>query len=520
MLVNEFLEESARRFPQKEALICSEGRFTYGELEKLAREFSQGLLKEGISKQDRVVIHLENSVETVVSIFGTLKAGGIFVVINAQVKPQKLEYILNDSGARILVTDAIRHRAAGKILENCPAVKTVVVTGVDRIAKPAKDGGMPRAVPFCDFLHDSIPGETRPGTIDLDLAAIIYTSGSTGFPKGVMSTHLNVVTASKSIIQYLQNRSDDIILNALPLSFDYGLYQILMAFRFGGTVILEKAFIYPHHILNTLVTEKVTGFPIVPTIAAILLKLKGLEKYDFSALRYITNTAQALPEAVVRGMLQAFPGIRIYSMYGLTECKRVSYLPPEKLAVKPSSVGQAMPNVEVFLVDEKDRRLQEPGMVGELVVRGANVMAGYWNKSEETARVFRQHAAYNERRLYTGDLFRMDNEGDLYFIGRKDDIIKTAGERVSPREIENVLYEMEGVTQAAVIAVDDEILGSAIKAYLTVHRPLTEKEVLLFCSKRLEKFMIPKYVEFLKELPKSPHGKIDKKKLKKTEQVV
>jgi acyl-coenzyme A synthetase/AMP-(fatty) acid ligase len=254
----------------------------------------------------------------------------------------------------------------------------------------------------------------------------------------------------------------------------------------------------------------------VPTIAAILLKLKNLDKCDFSSLRYITNTAQALPPAYIYQMRRIFPKVKIFSMYGLTECKRVSYLPPEEIDRRPASVGKAMPNTEVYIVDEQCNRITEPGKAGELVVRGANVMRGYWNLAEETEKYFRAGPIPGERVLSTGDLFRMDDEGFLYFISRKDDIIKVSGERVSPKEIENVLCEIEGVNEAAVIGVADEILGQAIKAFISLRKgyKLTADDIVRHCSKHLESYMVPKYIEIWDELPKSSHGKIAKKELR------
>jgi acyl-CoA synthetase (AMP-forming)/AMP-acid ligase II len=352
------------------------------------------------------------------------------------------------------------------------------------------------------------------GCIDLDLAAIIYTSGSTGEPKGVMSPHAAMVAAARSIASYIGNVESDILLVVLPLSFDYGLYQVLMTYLFGGTVVLEKSFLFPVKVLEKAEQERVTGFPLVPTMAALLLQMENLARFDLSALRYISNTAAALPVAYIRRLQALFPHVRIFSMYGLTECKRVSYLPPEELERRPDSVGIPIPNEEVFVVDEQGRELP-PGEVGELVIRGSNVMAGYWNAPEETARRYRPGRRRGETLLYSGDLFRRDAEGFLYFVARKDDMIKTKGERVSPKEIENALCELEGVAEAAVIGVPDDIFGQAIKAFIVKNNrgEVTEQAVLKHCAKTLEPFMVPKYVAFMEAFPKNASGKVDKKQL-------
>jgi acyl-CoA synthetase (AMP-forming)/AMP-acid ligase II len=351
--------------------------------------------------------------------------------------------------------------------------------------------------------------------IDLDLASLIYTSGTTGNPKGVMLTHLNMVSAATSIIKYLENRTSDIILNTLPLSFDYGLYQILMAFKFGGTVILEKSFIFPYEIINSVIKNNVTGWPMVPTIVAILLTLKNLSKYDFPNLRYITSTGQALPPNHIKRLQEIFPKVQIFSMYGLTECKRVAFLPPEELVRIPSSVGKAIPNTETFIIDEKGKEITEPGRVGELVVRGSTVMKGYWGLPEETAKRLHQGKYPGENFLYTGDLFQKDEGGYLYFVGRKDDMFKSSGELVSPKEIENVLYKIEDVLEAAIIGTEDEILGMAIKAFVVLKQEsaMTREDIIQFCTTHLESFMVPKYIVFQESLPRTSSGKIQKSSL-------
>ena len=372
------------------------------------------------------------------------------------------------------------------------------------------------AGPVVPFETVPTDGSWRPsGCIDLDLAALIYTSGSTGTAKGVMLTHLNIVSAATSITHYLENTENDVILNVLPLSFDYGLYQLLMAFKLGATLVLERSFTYPGAVLERIGEEGVTGFPIVPTIAALLLQL-DLSQFDLGSLRYVTNTAAALPVSHIERLRKLLPAAKLYSMYGLTECKRVSYLPPEQLDIRPDSIGRGMPNEEVYLVDDDGHRVSSG--VGELVVRGSNVMAGYWEMPEETARALRPGPFPGERVLYSGDLFRIDDEGYLYFVGRKDDIIKTRGEKVSPREVENALCGCEGIAEAAVVGVPDEILGHAVKAVVTLAAGsrLTERDIMRYCADHLEDFMVPRIIEIRPLLPKTGSGKIDKLELKTT----
>lgn len=320
-----------------------------------------------------------------------------------------------------------------------------------------------------------------------------------------------MVFVSGSIINYLENNENDIILNVLPLSFGYGLYQLLTVFRSGATLILENSFAFPAMILQLIQQERATGMPGVPTFYAMLLQF-DFSKVDFSSLRYITNAASGLPPSHLLELQRRLPDTKIYAMYGLTEVVRALYLPPEYIQQKPDSVGIAISGTEVWV--ERDGIRMGPGEVGELVVRGRHVMRGYWQAPELTAVRFRSGAVPGERLCYTGDLFKTDQDGFFYFVSRQDDIIKSRGEKVAPREVETVLHHLDGVVEAVVIGVPDAILGQAIKALIVKdEKPLTEREVLAHCRGHLEDFMVPKYVEFVTSLPKSPSGKVLKGEL-------
>jgi len=508
MLVGDFLKNNAQLFPKKTAIIFGRRKLTYEEMDVSANRLANALISYGIKRDDRVGVFLDNSVEAVVAIFAILKANATFVVINPTTKFQKLGYILNNCRMSGLIADWDKFDVVSPIPETAPSLKFVIFSGKK---KDSAEIDPNRFLDYEELLKSSVPKPPPLKCIDQDLATIIYTSGTTGVPKGVMMTHLNVISACTSITTYLENTSSDIILDVLPLSFDYGLYQVLMAFKVGGTIVLEKTFLYPFEIIKTIIREKVTGFPGVPTIFALLLQLDHLKDYDFTHLRYITNTAAALPVSHVKKLREVFPHTKIYLMYGLTECKRVSYLPPDEVDRRPDSVGRGMPNEEVYIENEQGERVK-PGEMGELVVRGSNVMRGYWELPEETDKLLKPGKYPGEKVLYTGDLFRMDEEGYLYFVARKDDIIKTRGEKVSPKEIENVLYRLNEVLEAAVMGVPDPILGEAIKAVVVLQKGanITEEQVRRFCAQNLEDFMIPKLVEFQEFLPKTETGKIKK----------
>jgi long-chain acyl-CoA synthetase len=361
--------------------------------------------------------------------------------------------------------------------------------------------------------HRRANGPPAKRRIDIDLAALVYTSGSTGKPKGVMLTHRNMLAAATSVMTFLESRADDVVYNALPLSFDYGLYQALMAAAVGATLVLDRSFTGPKT-LSTLARYGVTGFPLIPTMLAALLRV-DLRAFDLSRLRYLTNTGAALPAEHIKRLRTTLPDVKIYSMYGLPECKRVSYLPPDQIDARPDSVGRGMPNEEVYVVDADGERVP-PGVVGELVVRGANVMRGYWEAPEETAKRLKPGPLPGEQVLHTGDLFHADEEGYLYFVGRREDMIESRGEKVSPREVENVLCNMPEIGEAAVVGVFDPILGQRIKAFVVASpgESVIVPRVVRHCQARLEDYMVPQEIEVCEALPKCITGKVDKRALR------
>jgi long-chain acyl-CoA synthetase len=516
-LVHEWLIHTAQQVPDKPAIICAERTMTYRQLDTDSDRLADALLEQGLSPQDRVVIFLDNSIETVVSLYGVIKAGGVFVILNTSIKSDKLAYTLDNADAAVLISHTSKGRTVLDAFGKMPRIpKTIWVHPGKALPEPITNAAS--GLHWDVMMQNPSFGRARPRLTDQDMAALIYTSGSTGQPKGVIEPHGKIVSVSKSIIQYLENKPDEIVLNVLSLSFGYGLYQILMSVMVGGTVVLERSFVYLHDVLRKIAQHKATAFPLVPTIAAMLLNMNELSSYDFSSLRYITSAGAALPPEHTRRMRQLWPHIKIIPMHGLTECVRTCYLPPDKIDVHPDSVGVAIPGCQLSIVDEHGNEVAAH-QVGEMVVSGENVMRGYWKDPQLTAQVFRAGKTPGQVCLFTGDLFRRDEQGYLYFVARKDDMIKTRGERVSPKEIENTLLRQEGIAEAVVIGIFDSILGQVPKAFLVKKNgsTLTENDVLLFASQNLENFMVPKIVQFLSELPKTPNGKIDKSILKQQE---
>ncbi len=505
MRVEHFVINSARAHGAKIALVSGGKRLAYAELDALSSRLAAALAANGVKRGDRVLVFMDNCWEAAVSIFAILKAGATFSPINASTKADKLAYIIDDCEAAAILTQA-RLMPVVTQARATSAGRPLFVASTQAVADQTPEG----AVAFEDCLKAE-PNPVAHGGIDIDLAMLIYTSGSTGRPKGVMMTHRNIDAAAESITTYLQNTPDDIILNVLPLAFDYGLYQLLMAMRLGATLVLEKSFAFPQAIFERIRTEKVTGFPLVPPMAALILQMRDLEPGFLPSLRYISNTAAALPPVHIARLRELLPGVRIYSMYGLTECKRCTYLPPEELDRRPGSVGIAIPNTEALVVDDDGNRVP-PGVAGELVIRGPHVMQGYWRNDAATTQMLRPGPNPWEKRLHTGDLFQTDADGFLYFVGRKDDIIKTRGEKVAPKEVETVLHAHPGIAEAVVMGVADPVLGHAIAALVVrSDESLSERDIIRHCAAHLEDFMVPKIVEFRSELPKTDTGKVSRR---------
>lgn len=472
--VEEILERRAERHPESTAIVCAATRYSYGEVNARATRVAETLLHGGLRPGDRVAIRLENSVDAVVSLFAVLKARGVFFIVNPQTPTEYVERLLADSGA------------------------------VASIARDAS--GSPQVTWQSSHDNDRAAADT-------DLAALVYTSGSTGEPKGVMLTHGNLVAAATSITQYLENTEDDVILSVLPLGFTYGLGQVTTAFLVGATLVLERSFTYPRAIIDTMLREHVTGVALVPTMATLLLQ-QNVKALPFPRLRYITNAAAALPVAKMQQLRDAFPGVSVYSMYGQTECQRVSYLPPSMIDTHPGSVGVPIPGTDAYVVDEAGARV-DAGVVGELVVRGPHVMKGYWNQPAETAQALRP-GPDGETLLFTGDLFQADADGLLYFVERKDGMIKTRGEKVAPHLVEETIAMLDGVAEVAVYGMPDDVTGEAIVA-VVVPNPgavLTSDDVRRHCLEHLAAYMVPKVVDIRESVPTTATGKISRRALR------
>ena len=509
-LLGEALIRTAEKFPDKTAIISKGEEYSYGQMRDAALKLAAHLMQAGVKRGDRVAVYMNNSWQSAVSVYGITLTGAVFLMINPQTKTDKLQYILKDSGSRVLITESRLRNLFVPALDGTDVFE-VILSGPE--FKFEKENVTVAA--FDEVLSGDTAEVPEMKIIPNDLASLIYTSGSTGFPKGVMMTHQSMVFASWSLIEYLRLDEDERIMLVIPLAFDYGLYQLLMSVTIGGTLIIEQSFAFPSAVYKDIEKYKPTVFPAVPTIFAMMIAMHRKSGLNFPGIKKITNTAAALSAEIIPELKKVFPEALIFKMYGLTECKRVCYLEPELVDEKPASVGKAIPGTEVFLLSPEGNPVSS-GEPGILHVRGPHVMLGYWNNEELSREMLRPGKLPYERVLCTNDWFRMDEDGFLYFLSRNDDIIKTRGEKVSPAEVENAIYKKEGVKEVAVVGIPDEVMGEAIVAFVTVFDSgITEKDIQRVCMENLEIFMVPAKVVFLDEMPKSPNGKIEKKVLTK-----
>lgn len=495
------LRDSARRFGNKIALVAGDVRLTYADLDAQSDRLAASLARAGIKPGDRVLMVLDNGHEAVIGFFGAWKAGAVACPLYPTIKVDKLAAILESTEAAAVFTQARQWATVDAAIAKTKVRPRVIVAQADA----ARDAG--EALRFEEAIAHEPKAPPRKFRNAEALALLIHTSGSTGQPKGVMLSHANVSAACEAIVAYLGNTADDIVLNVLPLSFGYGITQIVTMMMVGGTLVLEKSFAFPRKILERLAEVKATGFPLVPPMAALITSMKDLTPGFLPHLRYMTSAAAAMPPALTERLQHLFPGTRLFLMYGQTECLRATYLPPEEAAHRPLSVGKAIPGTRAFVIDE-DGLPAPPDVVGELVVEGPHVMSGYWGDGLTSVRSLSPIA--DGRRLHTGDLFRTDADGFLYFVSRRDDIIKTRGEKVSPQEVERALYALPGIREATVGGVDDPVFGQVIRAYVVVEdgATLTEREIIRHCAGQLEDYMVPKSIEFRDALPRTTTGKI------------
>ena len=515
-LYHELITQTVALHSGNEALRHRDRSLTYAELETAVTATAGGLMRCGMQRHERVAVYLPKRFETVFTLYGTSMAGGVFVPVNPQLKPEQVGHILRDCNARILITSKDRVAALAETLSACHDLRTLVL--VDTQGETPSTLASIETLTWEEFSAGGGAAKFH-RRIDMDVLAILYTSGSTGRPKGVVLSHRNVVTGAVSVSHYLENHPRDRILAVLPLSFDYGLSQLNTAFRTGACAVIMD-YLMPRDVITMVAKERITGLAAVPPLWIQLAQLPWPDS-AVSTLRYITNSGGAMPLATLSGLRKALPTTRVFLMYGLTEAFRSTYLPPEELDRRPESMGKAIPNAEIMVVRE-DGTTCAPGEPGELVHRGSLVAMGYWNDPAKTAERYRPapgadpNIPLQEIAVWSGDTVRADEDGFLYFVARKDDMIKTSGYRVSPTEVEEVIYGSGLVGHAAAIGIAHAVLGQAIVVVASPAENRSDvdtKALLDECKNRLPNFMVPAHIHVQAELPRNPNGKIDRKQL-------
>lgn len=503
MRIEDHLRNSARNAPDKVAITSGDATLTWRELDEQSDRIAAFIKAQGVRSGDRIVLLLENGQEAVVAFFAIWKAGAVACPLHPSTRAEKLGKIFSSLGAVAAFVQARLLTTALQAAQTCDTPPVLIGVG---LPENQPSSGVVR-YEDAPQAHDHEPDAGSPDSGPL--AVILHTSGSTGDPKGVMHTHTSVIAACTSIAAYLGNTPNDSVFNMLPLSFGYGLTQVVTMAMTGGTLHLEKSFAFPAAVLARMAATRATILPLVPTIAATITGMKDLKPGFLPDIRVITAAAAAMPPALTHKLRGLFPDASIHLMYGQTECLRGTTLPPEMADTMPASVGQAIPGTEAFIIDEHGERVPH-GTIGELVISGAHVMTGYWNNPGESAAKLRETADGTGRMLLTGDLFRTDDQGFLTFISRRDDIIKSRGEKVSPQEVERALYGIEGVVEAAVAGVPDELLGQAIKAFVVLAPDvtMTQRDIVRHLSRSLEDYMLPQIVEFRDSLPRTATGKL------------
>lgn len=477
---------------------------TYGELSEVTDRLADHLYEAGVSRGDRVIIQLRKSIAEVAAMFAVAKLGAAIVNVNSQCTAEQVAYIANDSGASCIILDP---RAATALsTRGLPtSVTRVLVNGT-----PPVDARFTDCRSNCGSRSPNVARR-----MSTDLAMIIYTSGSTGMPKGVMLSNNNILAGARSVARYLGLTQDDRLLSVLPYSFDYGLNQLTTMMLLGGTVVHQPVPLAAE-VINTMERERVSGVAAVPPLWGQIVRALTASPRSFPCLRRVTNSGGSMAPNILAKMPLVFPGVDIFLMYGLTEAFRSTYLQPHKFALKRGSIGQAVPDAEVFVI-KHGVGLAGPNEEGELVHRGPLVSLGYWGRPELSAEKIRPCAELVDRIglepvVYSGDTVRIDADGDLWFVGRADMMIKTNGFRVSPEEVEDHIYRSELVSEAVAFGVDDEDLGQAIHLAVTPSQDSSGEDMLLhYCRKSLPSYMMPRHFHFWPQpMPRTASGKLDR----------
>lgn len=495
--VAEFLLDGKE--PGTTSLLLIDKEYTYGDLQSATGKIAAYLLRIGGEKGDRVLLISADSLFWVAAYLGVLQAGLICVPLPETVSANDLEFIIKTTGAKIALLQARLSSKQPQSFDGCHIL-------TDRVAPPmsgvASQGNF-AALLSC--LSNVVPRFA--GMNKRDLAALMFTSGSTGQPRGVMVTHSNIIANTTSIIQYLGLTAQDRIMTVLPFHYCFGTSLLHTHLKVGGSLVLDSRFLYPEIILQRMMETDCTGLAGVPSHFQILLRTSGLRERHFPHLRYVQQAGGCLAPHLVRQLQQTLPKSQIFIMYGQTEATaRLSYLPPDLLDGKLGSIGKGIPGCQLTVVNESGDEVR-PGEIGEIVAEGPNITQGYWDAPEETAETFR------DGKLHTGDLATVDADGFIYIVDRKKNFLKCGGKRVGFQEIENRLMEFACITEIAVTAAPDEVLGEAVQVFVVPRMPGCKEFdhcMCSFCKEHLPRELHPKKVVVLDHLPRNSAGKVQR----------
>ena len=505
--IPQFLCDIAERAPDKVGFVCRTRSVTFAELHQEALATAQCLREIGVGPGDRVGICMEKTLDQISVILGVLFANAVVVPILPRLKPSNIRHIIDNSGMTALVTDSDR---MNEVLEFADMTKLIVGHGT-----------LEHDWPNLPYMRRFMRPQMFFDRISNDNAAIIYSSGSTGRPKGILISHRNLADGTDIVADYLQTDETDRICCILSFNFDYGLNQIWQTLRKGATLFLHNLAL-PNDLFALLAAEKITALPVMPVIITKIfdrqLKLATATR-DFSSLRYVCSTGGRLSDTMLADLKTTFPSAKIFSMFGLTEAFRSTYLDPSQIASHPTSIGKAIPDCQVFVMDENGDECP-PNVVGELVHRGATVTKGYWRDPESTAKVFRSHSRFpGEILVFSGDKAKRDEEGYLYFVARGDEMIKTKGFRVSPTEVEAEVVRHPEIVDAVAFAVPNISIGEDVAcAYTTINRqPIPEHILRQYLKTHLPSHMVPAFLIHFEGFPITGNaGKLDRKTIKQS----
>lgn len=503
-----WLRGAAERNPEQAAFVTRQRVTTYAELCGDAARIAAGLARRGVVRGDRVALLLDGSAEYIAAYYGILGAGAVVVPLSSDTRTRSLVYALSHCEAKAALLDAKNLAYLSGQAPALPALRAVIYRGEPRVAEAAlHERGHLELTPY-ESLLESDPAPAPSNDPD-ELASIIFTSGTTGKPKGVMLTHGNLAHNTRSIVEYLELTASDRAAMALPFHYAYGNSVLHTHLSVGATIVAAGSMTFPVQVLENIALQRCTGLPGVPSTFARLTSLAGIERYDLSCLRYVTQAGAAMTPALTEKLHALVPQARIFVMYGQTEASaRLAYLPPDKLAEKLGSAGKAIPGVTLEVVGADGLPLP-PRTTGEIVARGGNIMRGYWRDPEQTAKVLRPSG------LHTGDLGWLDEDGFLYIVGRESEMIKSGAHRISPREIEDVIEAVDGVRECAVVGAPDEQLGQAILAVVAPRdgHEIDRQRLMRTCLEELPRYKLPAHVLVVPALPRTPAGKVARAEL-------